>query len=108
MVKTRRGVYLDLRRSEYRYKTADCLFFFSSELYLEKFINERYDYTFYMRDWIKRKFGMCPAINTFADICLYTKIEKRGFYIQIEGIEYTKPEDLDTWLLVGKNGRFVR
>lgn len=74
-------IYSDLQETEFKYQAEKFIFHFSSMFYLNKFKEEIDDF----RDKIRRKFTtlyLIPVeLNDYAAIILYSKIEKRGFYI---------------------------
>lgn len=82
-----RGVFYDLKDSNYIYLGGNVAFYFSSNLYLKKF-------TLKLDEFIKNekmKFLVNYKININADllfmITLYRKIEKRGFKVIYNGKE---------------------
>lgn len=83
---TKRGIYHNLYESKYVASNSDVTFYFSSRLYLNKFI-ERYS-----GERIKFKNKIKP-INTnlnmdiLSDINLYKEIEKRGFRVTLFGTD---------------------
>lgn len=74
-------VYNDLNESNYTYKYKRYTFYFSSEFYLEKFKSEIDDYIKIETNKLKVKFRSEIIAEEFLAICLYKKIEKRGFKI---------------------------
>lgn len=87
-MKTRDGIYYDLRYSDYKL-TVNCLtYVFSSQLHLEKFrarLKENRDIINYS---LSKRFNFDVNVEQLADIVLYKKIEKRGFrIITIDGKE---------------------
>lgn len=78
---TRNKIELDIKSSNYKYEYEDNIFFFSSELYLNKFITELPDYVYSESIKLKNKYKLNISCNLFLAVSLYRKIEKRGFYI---------------------------
>jgi hypothetical protein len=88
MPPTLRGIYHNLKESEYTISNSEIVFFFSSELYLRKFMEgykenrikfiEKLD-----KITVDNKLNM----NTLADITLYKTIEKRGFRAWLKGVD---------------------
>lgn len=82
-------IYHNINESEYSFDTGSMTFFFSSLLYMNKFV-ERYEKN---REDLKFKLSSrynidFEAIDYF-DIILYDKIEKRGFrIISKEGVVF--------------------
>jgi hypothetical protein len=74
---TQRGIYHNLRESKYTVSNSEIVFYFSSELYLRKFL-EGYKEN---REWFKKKYSEFH-LNTdvLADITFYKRIEKRGYF----------------------------
>ena len=83
---TRNGVYTDLLESVYSMQL-DCVeYFFSSELYLNKFIEEHEENRCKFAWFLSGK-KLDMNFNVLADVSLYRIIEKRGFCVKIEGNE---------------------
>jgi hypothetical protein len=80
-LKTVGGVYYNLKESTYTLNSSGLIFYFSSKLYKNMFIRDRNKHRLYTKQILKNKIGLNADINTIADISLYKKIEKRGFYI---------------------------
>lgn len=80
-MKTRKGIFLDLEETTYKYRLGEYTFYFSSELYREKFIKQVKDYMFYEAIKFKNKYKMEVADTSFFLFTLYGKIEKRGYRI---------------------------
>lgn len=80
-MKTKRGIYYDLRESEYVFKYGSLTFYFSSNLYREKF-SERIDY--YLKNEtmkLNNKYQCKLEGNEMFALNLYKNIEKRGFRV---------------------------
>lgn len=95
-MKTIRGVYHNLKDSEYMFGVGEVRFYFSSYFYQQKFIStfldERDRFNRSLNNIYKNKFGLIG--DNLAWLRLYCLIEKRGFYIVMNGVEVTCPEDL--------------
>lgn len=96
---TKRGVFHNLKESEYTVSNHEAVFFFSSEFYLNKFLDEYKE----NREAFKKKFNKWLSdttlnMDTFADVCLYAQIEKRGFRAWIKGVDITW-HDLEKYAL---------
>lgn len=88
-MKTKRGIYTDIKESDYCYTIRGITFYFSSMFYLRNFtkaldeeltiFNERANNVY------KKKFQL--KMDKLALIRLYELIERRGFRIEIEGNE---------------------
>lgn len=90
MVKlTRNGVCYDLRNSPYKhtcqYGESNIVFHFSSELNRKRFEERVLDNRQTINTSLTNRFNMRIKINKLADIDLYSKVEKRGFYIVANG-----------------------
>ena len=90
MPATQRGIYHNLRASKYAISNGEIAFYFSSQVYLKKFLERYQDH----REQFDRKIDKVAADNLFnmdilADISLYKKIEKRGTHVQLMGVTIT-------------------
>lgn len=90
MAATPRGIYHDLRESEYTISNGEIVFSFSSRMYLNKFLES---YEANRERWRKRlknskKEALPISLDLLADVLLYEEIEKRGFRAVIRGVEY--------------------
>ena len=84
---TRSGVAYDLTLSPHKlvvkYGETDFLtYVFSSELYKNKFNEKMYKNREEISESLSKRFGITIRYDKLADIKLYTKVEKRGFFIQ--------------------------
>jgi hypothetical protein len=91
MPATKRGIFHNLRESKYVVSNGEITFYFSSEFYLMKFLEEYQD----NRLKFKKKMNQLLENNPFnmdsaADIQLYERIEKRGFFAKILRAKMTK------------------
>nr|DAD72322.1 MAG TPA: transcriptional regulator [Podoviridae sp. ctC8s18] len=80
-LKTVGGVYYNLKESTYNLNSSGLTFYFSSNLYKNMFIRDKNKHRLYIHQILKNKIGLNADFNRIADISLYRKIEKRGFYI---------------------------
>lgn len=82
MVMTKRGIYHNLKESEYAISNGEIAYFFSSRLYMGKFLEEYHEHRKQYRKKIARAM-IVDEMNTdmLADIHLYKDIEKRGFRV---------------------------
>lgn len=83
MVRTRRGIYLDLTKSVYKLKTPDTqlTFIFSSDLHLTKFEEQYKAHRIEHNLKLKARYKLDIRSTVFADLVLYTKVESRGFLV---------------------------
>jgi YHS domain-containing protein len=90
-MKTKRGIYTDIKESDYSYTIRGITFYFSSMFYLGNFkkaIEEEEELTIFNKranNLYKNKFKL--KMDKLALIRLYELIEGRGFRIEIEGNE---------------------
>lgn len=86
-MKTIRGIYYDLNESTYIFKIDNLEFYFSSEFYKNKFI-ENYE-SFILTETLKlnNKYKCKLDAKTMFLITLYKKIETRGFKIKIDNLD---------------------
>jgi hypothetical protein len=84
-MKTIRGIYHNLEESEYIFSRNHITFYFSSQLYLNKFVriydSEVDRFNDNGNSMYKDKFNL--VLDDLALIRLYAIIEKRGFYIKV-------------------------
>lgn len=89
---TRRGIAKDLAVSPYTYTNfyneKKVNFQFSSKLHLEKFIRNREDNYKMIYNYIIKRFKFNVDCRLLSDCNLYYKIEKRGFCIKYNDVEY--------------------
>ena len=80
-MKTSRGIYLNLKESDYKCNIRGLIFYFSSKKYLEKFINNVENYITNETMKLKVKYNIIISIDLFLMLAYYKKIEKRGFRV---------------------------
>lgn len=80
-MKTTRGIYNDLKESDYSYNFEGLTFFFSSKKYQEKFKNNVKEYVINERIKNYVKYKVHNSFEIYYAISFYKKIEKRGFRI---------------------------
>lgn len=81
-IKTRNNIFYDLSLSDFKFKTDDDVTFcFSSKLYKDKFVAQHLDYRRRVSNYLTKTYSIDVSTSLFADVVLYTKIEKRGFLI---------------------------
>lgn len=85
---TRRGIEYNLTVSPYKSYFKTLTFYFSSQIYRNKFESQIDDFRKRMEHQFEDKYGMKIKVPFLAELVLYSQIEKRGFYITIEGNEY--------------------
>lgn len=93
MPPTKRGIFHNLKESEYGASCNGVLLFFSSEKYLLKFLGEYKNNRKRVLDQIKKISPICVYnFDLFSDLSLYSIVEKRGFRAKVEGCEVTCEE----------------
>jgi hypothetical protein len=84
MPATLRGIYHNLRESKYTASNSEAVFFFSSKLYLNKFMDGYRD----NRVKLNKRFNVGSDIplnfDTLADVLFYEEVEKRGFFVRLK------------------------
>lgn len=91
-MKTAKGIYLDLKETEYSITLSGITFYFSSKLYLKKFMDNVNNYVNQENIKLCVKYNVNIDLTLFLMISLYRKIEKRGFriYDKINNKEITE------------------
>ena len=80
-MKTINGIYLDLKESEYKLNYNGLIYYFSSELYMNKFKNNVKQFIVEETAKLRTKYKINIYFDTMLTIAYYKKIEKRGFRI---------------------------
>lgn len=80
-MRTKNGIYLNLKESEYKFNYGGLIYYFSSELYMMKFKNNVVEFIVEETAKIKAKYKVNIYLDTMLAIAFYKKIEKRGFRI---------------------------
>lgn len=89
-MKTQNGIELNLKESKYTVIFRNFTFFFSSQFYKNKFIENVENYIEFENRKLMSKYKVNSSFSLYFAISLYKKIEKRGFRIINElGIEVT-------------------
>lgn len=83
---TKRGIYHNLKESTYCVGNGEIVLFFSSKMYLTKFLERYKDYREEFAEEMKKN-ELVLNMDTLSDIILYKQIEKRGFRTMIKGLE---------------------
>ena len=85
MPPTQKGIYHNLRESKYTISNSEIVFFFSSELYLNKFMDRYKNHRETFDQKIEKIADDIPLnLDMLADITLYRLIEKRGFFCRLQ------------------------
>ena len=99
MPPTKRGIYHNLKESKYTVSDGETVFFFSSRLYMEKFLDGVIEHR---NSFLERISKLTPdnALNMgmLADITFYKQIEKRGFRAMVKGVDVSW-QDLNRYAL---------
>ena len=88
-MKTKNGIYLDLKESEYKINYNGLIYYFSSELYMYKFKNNVKQFIIEETAKIKAKYKINIYLDTMLTLSFYKKIEKRGFRVVYKENEKT-------------------
>ena len=80
-MKTKNGIELNLEESNYNYEFKSLKFYFSSELYKNKFKEQLQDYLNIETMKIYNKYKILIDLSEYLAVALYKKIEKRGFLV---------------------------
>lgn len=80
-MKTRKGIELELKKSDYKTSFLNHTFYFSSPLYLKKFMNLVNSYIEVETIKIYNKYKIPLKFDLYLAFSFYKKIETRGFYI---------------------------
>lgn len=80
-MKTVGGIYLDLKESEFFYKYNGLKFFFSSQMYLQKFKLNVGNYVKEENIKLKNRYKIKCDFSIYLLLSYYKQIEKRGFYV---------------------------
>lgn len=91
---TRSKVAYNLEISPHRYRVHGLEYVFSSELYMNKFIEKRGENQEKINESLSKRFGFNILLPILADLKLYNTIEKRGFLIIMNGDKIRCPSDI--------------
>ena len=80
-MKSERGVYYNLKESEYEYSIDSYIFVFSSLFYLNSFKENLEEYIAFEQNKIKNKLKCNIDLRELILINRYKQIEKRGFLV---------------------------
>lgn len=102
---TRSGITYNLTTSPYivELKYRDDLvikYYFSSELYVNKFNEKLEKHNTSIKNSLSKRFKIEINLDELSDILLYSKVETRGFFIQINDEDF---KCLNTIRLTGVN-----
>lgn len=103
MAKTKRGIYHNIKESVYCVTNGDVFFFFSSEVYLHKFLDGYEDHRNSFSDKMK-KLTMVESFSCkmMSDMVYYRQVEKRGFYAWVKGVNINE-KDMSLYALSQMN-----
>ena len=80
-MKTKNGIELNLKESEFIFEYKNLKFYFSSKLYLNKFKEQINQFIEMENTKIINKYKVRIDLINYLSVSLYKKIEKRGFLI---------------------------
>lgn len=86
-MKSERGIYYNLRESEYEYSIDDFIFVFSSLFYLNLFKEDLEDFIIFEQNKLNNKLKSNIDLRNLILLNRYKKVEKRGFLVYYEGKE---------------------
>lgn len=93
MPATKKGIYHNLKESNYLITNTEIMFFFSSRMYRKKFMDTyRENRKIFSIKMSKIAVELPLNMETLADITLYKTIEKRGFRAWLKGVDITWDE----------------
>lgn len=86
MPQTKRGIYHNLKESKYTISNSEIVYFFSSKLYMDKFL---VGYKSYREKFMQKVLHFDSPLNMeiLADIEFYKLTEKRGFRVLHKGVD---------------------
>jgi hypothetical protein len=88
MPPTKSGIYHNLKESPYTVSNSEIVFFFSSEIYLNKFLcSYGPNRIKFLSKIDKATCNNVLNMDVLADINLYKQIEKRGFRAWLKGVD---------------------
>ena len=93
-MKSKRGVYLDIYESDYYYDLDGIRYYFSSQLYLNKFKENVINYVNENSIKLKLRYKINLNFDLFFTLSYYKKVEKRGFRVVDISSEKTISKDI--------------
>lgn len=93
-MKSKRGVYLDIYESDYYYDLDGIRYYFSSQLYLNKFKENVLNYVNENSIKLKLRYKINLNFDLFFTLSYYKKVEKRGFRVVDISTEKTISKDI--------------
>lgn len=88
-MKSRRGVYYDLSKSDIRWGYREIELFFSSIRRLDRFVESRSNTIAELNMSLSKRFGCTINVDKLAILIAYKRAETRGFYVRLNGEVYT-------------------
>lgn len=86
---TRNGIVYNLEESPYNYTLYGITYYFSSTNHKLKFMEEFKQNRIILELSLERRFGVEFNVKQLADLHLYSRIETRGFLIQLNEVYHT-------------------
>ena len=80
-MKTKRGIYLNLNESDYKTSIDQLTFYFSSKLYLQKFLRYVDSFVDNEANKLYNKYKISNKNKMYFMVAYYKRVEKRGFRI---------------------------
>lgn len=84
-MKTRRGIYWDLKESNITYNVEGLILYFSSNFNKLRFEKDYQNYIITESNKLFNKYLVPFNFNLFLIMSFYRKIEKRGFRVEVNG-----------------------
>lgn len=78
---TKNGICLNIEESEYKVLKYELIFYFSSEFYMNKFLNNVDNFVITESLKMKNKYKINSNLELYFALSFYKKTEKRGFFI---------------------------
>lgn len=78
---TKSGICLNIKESNYCILKYELIFYFSSEFYMNKFLNNVDNFVTTESLKMKNKYKINSNLELYFALAYYKKIEKRGFFI---------------------------
>lgn len=97
-MKTAKGIYLDLKESDYKYKYKDLEFYFSSIRYLEKFKENVENFINEETVKLELKYHIVVDFKKYLAIAYYKRIERRGFRVKEYNLEFNENMKIKNYL----------
>ena len=95
---TKRGIYHNLKESKYTISNGEVVFFFSSTVYLNKFMEKYQRNREIYQSKLKKDHTIDLNFDFLYDLVLYKEIEKRGFRAKLSNVDLSY-QDMEMYVL---------